>query len=705
MNEKTFRLNGLTCADCALKIENEIKNMEGISSAELNFAVQKLDIAYDPGFNEDLLISRVKKAVSDIEPGVEVTNAVEEADSPGISEQNTRLAKRRRLNVYGLAAGAALFAAGLAAGDALSLPLFLLSWFAAGFPVLRQAIVNILKGRIFDENFLMTIATIGAFATGQYPEAAAVMLFYKIGMLLEDRAVNNSRKSIAALMDLKPEFASLKTGNSFTRVSPEKIKAGDILQVKPGERIPVDSIITEGESLVDTSSLTGESLPGMYGPGQQVYGGAINKTALLTLQAVNTLKESAVTRILALVEDAASKKAPIESFISRFAVYYTPAVTLAALLTAILPPLITGSLDFGTWLYKAMIFLVISCPCALVVSIPLTFFAGIGKASSIGILIKGGNYLEALNKVDTMVFDKTGTLTEGIFSVSGIKAVGCTEEQLLEYAAYAESGSNHPIAVSIVKAYGKHIDGSRITSCSETAGKGVEALLSGETVIAGNAGFLQSRGADPGSEGIGYPGGTSVHIAVDGCYKGLISVSDKLKKDSLKAVEELRKSGLKKLILLTGDTKGAAEDIAERLRLDEVHYSLLPHQKVEWFERIKASAAGRTAFTGDGINDAPVLAAADIGISMGGLGSDAAIEASDIVLMTDEPSKLAVALKLAHLTRKIAFQNIFFALGIKLLIILLSTFGIATMWEAVFADVGVTLLAVLNTFRIRYSKL
>jgi len=711
MNEKAFKLNGLTCADCAFKIENEIRNIDDICSADLTFATQKLNIFYKQGVNEELLENRVKKIITDIEPGVEVTMPGFEAGTAKTSVQYNRFTLRQKPDVIELAAGIVLFAAGLAVSGTLSLVLLLLSWFTAGHRVLHQALLNILRGRIFDENFLMTIATIGAFATGQYPEAAAVMLFYKIGMMLEDKAVNHSRKSITALINLKPEYASVRTENGFTKVSPESVKPGDILQVKPGERIPVDSLVTDGESLIDTSSLTGESIPRMYGPGQQVYGGTINKTALLTLQATNTLKESAVTRILSLVENAASKKAPMESFISKFAVYYTPVVTLAALLTAILPPLITGSMDFSAWLYKAMVFLVISCPCALVVSIPLTFFAGIGKASSAGILIKGGNYLEALNKVSTMVFDKTGTLTEGVFSVSKMNAFGCTEDQLLEYAAYAEFSSNHPIAVSIVRAYGRHIDESLIDSCSETAGKGVEASVSGKTIIAGNIGYLRSRGIEPENGGNFDNGGNSdtvgtvVYVAVDGDYKGFICVSDNLKSDAVKAVVELRRSGLKKLVMLTGDAEGPAKAVAGQLELDEVHYNLLPHQKVEWFEKIKASSVGGIAFVGDGINDAPVLAAADVGISMGGLGSDAAIEASDIVLMTDEPSKLANAMKIAQLTRNIAVQNIIFALGVKLLIMLLGALGAATMWEAVFADVGVTLLAVLNSIRIRYYKL
>ncbi|MGE5614807.1 MAG: heavy metal translocating P-type ATPase [Bacillota bacterium] len=604
-------------------------------------------------------------------------------------------------DLAGMIASIVLFAVGFAAGGTLSLVLFMVSWLGAGFGVLRKAVSNLVKGRVFDENLLMTAASIGAFITGQYEEAAAVMLFYKLGIILENKAVRHSRKTIAALVNLKPETASVKTENGFIEVNPEMVKAGDIIRVKPGERIPVDSTVMEGESLIDVSPLTGESMPLTAEPGTQVLGGAINKTGLLILKALNTLKQSAVTRILELVEDAAARKAPLETFISRFAGYYTPAVIAAAFLVAVLPPLATGSMDFKTWLYRAMIFLVISCPCALVVSIPLTFFAGIGRASSGGILVKGGNYLEALNKVDTVVFDKTGTLTEGSFSVSGLRAAGCTEAELLEYAAYAEANSTHPIARSIVESYEGNIDTSLITAFEETAGKGVKVAICGKTVIAGNMEYLESFGIRPEAEDTGVLEGTVIHVSVDREYMGWISVSDKLKKDAGKAITELKKSGVGRVILLTGDAKQPAEAIASQLGIDEVHFGLLPHQKAEWLEKIKKSAKGKTIFIGDGINDAPVLASADIGISMGGIGSDAAIEASDIVLMTDEPSKITEALKIAAATHKIAVQNIVFAISVKALVLFMGTLGLSAMWEAVFADVGVTLLSVLNSLRVR----
>lgn len=611
-----------------------------------------------------------------------------------------------KINIAALIISVVLFMAGLFTGkyEVLATIIMLTAWLTAGYSVLLQAASNIVKGHIFDENLLMGIASIGAIATGQYSEAAAVMIFYKLGMLLEDMAVDHSKKSIASLMDLRPEVARLKTENGLIQVDPETIKVGDILVVKPGERLPVDGIVTDGSSLLDTSSLTGESLPKTAEPGVQVLAGCINKTGLITLEATNTLKQSAVTRILELVQDAASKKAPMESFITRFSTYYTPAVIGAALLTAVLPPLVTGSLDFKTWLYRAMIFLVISCPCALVVSIPLTFFAGIGKASSKGILVKGGNYLEALNKVRTVVFDKTGTLTEGVFRVSKIDAINCTQDELLEYAAYAESSSTHPIARSILNAYGKDIDTSAIESSVEVSGKGVTSTVRGQTIQAGNYEFLQSTGILTDVSN-GVADGTLVYIAVDGVYKGRIYVRDSLKKDSVKSIDLLRKIGIDRIIMLTGDAREPAEATAAELKLDEVHYSLLPHQKVELFENIKKSSAGSSLFVGDGINDAPVLALADIGVSMGTIGSDAAIEASDIVLMSDEPSRLADVIRIASITRSVALQNIIFALSVKVLVLLLGFSGISAMWEAVFADVGVTLLAVLNTLRIRYKKI
>ncbi len=641
------------------------------------------------------------------------------------SDAGTGASGRRTLQAAGtdmaiLAAGIVLFTAGFILRNypAVSFILFFTSWLTAGYKVVFRSFANITKGRIFDENFLMTIATVGAFLTGQFGEAAAVMLFYKLGSILEEMAVNHSRRSITELMALRPEHANLKQGDEIIQIRPEEIKPGDILVVRPGERIPADSIIVDGSSLADTSPLTGESLPKAVGPGDQVLGGYINKTGLLTIRAESGLEQSAVARILELVEEAASRKAPMESFINRFAAYYTPVVTISALLIAVIPPLVTGRMDFMTWLYRAMIFLVISCPCALVVSIPLTFYAGIGKSSANGILVKGGNYLDALNRADTVVFDKTGTLTKGIFSVTGIRPHGCSEQELLRLAAYAEHNSTHPIARSILQAYGEDIDEAQIENSVETAGKGIRTSALGHDILAGNLEFIKSAigtGSHGSTENASLSAaipeyddesaGTTVHIMSDGRYMGWIEVSDTLKDDAQKAVDRLRKNGIKKIAMLTGDSRVPAETAARELGLDEVGYGLLPHEKADRLEKIMSAANGHTIFVGDGINDAPVLASADIGVSMGGIGSDAAIEASDIVLMTDEPSRLADALKIAAITRKIAVQNIAFAISVKVLFLLLGALGLATMWEAVFSDVGVTVLAVLNTLRIRHYRI
>lgn len=610
-----------------------------------------------------------------------------------------------RTDILILAAAAVLFVAALALRHypVVSFALFFTSWLTAGNKVISQSFVNISKGRIFDENLLMTTATVGAFVTGQYGEAAAVMLFYKLGSIFEDMAVSHSRRSISELMALRPEYANLKQDNEVIKIAPEAIKPGDILVVRPGEKIPADSIVVEGSSLTDTSPLTGESLPKSVEPGDQVLGGYINKTGLLTIKAVSALEQSAVSRILELVEEAASGKAPMESFISRFAAFYTPAVTISALLIAVIPPLATGTTDFMTWLYRAMIFLVISCPCALVVSIPLTFYAGIGKSSASGILVKGGNYLDALNKADTVVFDKTGTLTKGVFNVTAVRPYGCTENELLKLAAYAEYSSTHPIARSILQAYGEVIDEHLIESSTETAGKGIRTTALGQDISVGNLEFIKdfANFDEIIQEYDTEMAGTTIHVAANGRYFGWIEVSDTLKSDAAKAVDGLRKNGIRRVAMLTGDSRIPAEAAARELGIDDVGYGLLPHEKADRLEKIMSAANGHTIFVGDGINDAPVLASADVGISMGGIGSDAAIEASDIVLMTDEPSKLTDALKIASFTRKIALQNIIFAISVKVLFLLLGTAGLATMWEAVFSDVGVTVLAVLNTLRIK----
>lgn len=700
MRRMEYELKGLTCADCANKIEKEINKLESINSAQLVFATQKLKLQIADEAGPEDMNSSIKKIVKDIEPEVEILSG----GTAQYKETVAEILKNFRYDLLKLALGLVLFVSGLVLELPLGLELVLLlaAYLVSGADILLKAARNITKGRVFDENFLMCIATIGALAVGQYPEAAAVMLFFKAGTLLEDLAVHNSRKSIKSLLELRPENANLITGNGIISTDPAQVVPGDMVLIKPGERVPLDCIVTEGNSLMDTSALTGEPVPRAVEPGDAILGGYVNINGLITARAEKTLEQSAVSRILDLVQNAMSKKARVENFITKFAVYYTPAVVVLALLTGLLPPIITGSMDFRTWLYRALIFLVISCPCALVVSIPLTFFAGIGKASAEGILVKGSSYLEALNKVETVVFDKTGTLTRGVFKVMKTEAKNGDAEALLKYAALAEAHSSHPIARSIIEAYGKQPDTSDIASYEEIPGHGVKALYGTETILAGNARLLAGEGIQ--TDETSGNGSTVIHVAVSGEYLGFLTVSDMIKEDAARTISGLKAAGIKKTVMLTGDESLAAEAVAGTLKIDSVYSGLLPHQKVEILEDLKSQAAGNLIFVGDGINDAPVLARADIGVSMGALGSDAAIEASDIVLMTDEPSKLVKALKIAGMTRGIAFQNIVFAIGVKVLVLLLGTTGLATLWEAVFADVGVTLIAVFNALRIVRKK-
>ncbi len=574
------------------------------------------------------------------------------------------------------------------------------AYILSGSEVIVSAINNLIKGELFDENFLMTIATVGAFAIGDYGEAAAVMLFFNIGEIFQDAAVDHSRKSIKSLMDIRPDYANIIIDDNIEQVFPEKIAIGDIIIVKPGERVPLDGTVFEGETTMDTSALTGESMPRDVKAGDEVLSGFINKNKVISVKVDKIYSESTVSKILNLVEKAALKKAPTENFITKFAKIYTPIVVFAALAMAIIPTLVFGINTFHQWLYRALIFLVISCPCALVVSIPLSFFGGIGGASKKGILVKGGNYLEGLNHINTVVFDKTGTLTEGVFKVNKINAVsGFKEKEILRYAAIAESYSDHPIALSIKEAYGDKIDLSLIKAHEEFTGEGIKVTTHEDIVIAGNSRLMEREGINyKKTESIG----TIVYIAINNIYAGYIMISDNVKGDTSNLVKDLKEIGIKKTIMLTGDNKQVAQSVAGQLGLDEVYYELLPQDKVRILENIKDEKKdeGNIIFVGDGINDAPVLAVADIGIAMGGLGSDAAIEASDIVLMTDEPSKLIEAFKTARFTRKIVWQNIGLALGVKVIVLVMGLFGLATMWSAVFADVGVALLAVLNAMRI-----
>ena len=581
----------------------------------------------------------------------------------------------------------------------INIGIYIISYLIVGLDVLIEAIKNIFKGEVFDENFLMTIATIGAFAIGEYPEAVAVMLFYQIGEMFQSYAVDKSRKSIASLMDIRPDFANIKKNGSIEKVSPDKISIGDIIIVKPGEKVPLDGTIVDGNSMLDTSALTGESVPREVSIGDEVLSGSINQNGLIEIKVTKSFGESTVSKILDLVENASSKKSKSENFISKFAKYYTPIVVVIAVLLAIIPPIIFKETEFIQWLYRALTFLVVSCPCALVISIPLGFFGGIGGASKLGVLVKGSNYLEALSKTEVVVFDKTGTLTEGVFEVKKVNSVDITKEDLIKYAAYAESFSNHPIANSLKKAYGKDIDNKKISETHELSGLGVNAVVDGKEVFVGNEKLMQEKNIE-------YIKcneiGTILYVAINNQFKGTIIISDKIKADAKKAIEKLKKNNVKKIVMLTGDKKAVGESVAKELGLDEVYTELLPNDKVEKVEELMKSKSekGKLAFVGDGINDAPVLAISDIGIAMGGLGSDAAIEAADVVLMTDEPSKVVDAIKISKKTLKIVKQNIIFAIVVKILVLILSAIGLSNMWQAVFADVGVSVLAILNALRV-----
>ena len=581
----------------------------------------------------------------------------------------------------------------------INIGIYIISYLIVGLDVLIEAIKNIFKGEVFDENFLMTIATIGAFAIGEYPEAVAVMLFYQVGEMFQSYAVDKSRKSIASLMDIRPDFANIKKNGSIEKVSPDKISIGDIIIVKPGEKVPLDGTIVDGNSMLDTSALTGESVPREVNIGDEVLSGSINQNGLIEIKVTKSFGESTVSKILDLVENASSKKSKSENFISKFAKYYTPIVVVIAVLLAIIPPIIFKETEFIQWLYRALTFLVVSCPCALVISIPLGFFGGIGGASKLGVLVKGSNYLEALSKTEVVVFDKTGTLTEGVFEVKKVNSVDITKEDLIKYAAYAESFSNHPIANSLKKAYGKDIDNKKISETHELSGLGVNAVVDGNAVFVGNEKLMQEKNIE-------YIKcneiGTILYVAINNQFKGTIIISDKIKADAKETIEKLKKNNVKKIVMLTGDKKAVGESVAKELGLDEVYTELLPNNKVEKVEELMKSKSkkGKLAFVGDGINDAPVLAISDIGIAMGGLGSDAAIEAADVVLMTDEPSKVVDAIKISKKTLKIVKQNIIFAIAVKILVLILSAIGLSNMWQAVFADVGVSVLAILNALRV-----
>ena len=581
--------------------------------------------------------------------------------------------------------------------------IYIICYLIVGLDIVIKAIRNIFRGKVFDENFLMTIATIGAFGIGEFPEAVAVMLFYQVGELFQSYAVDKSRKSIASLMDIRPDFANVKRNNEILKVNPNEVIIGETIIVKPGEKIPLDGKVIDGKSMIDTSALTGESIPREVKLGDEVLSGCINQNGLLTIKVTKEFGESTVSKILDLVENASSKKSKSENFISKFAKYYTPIVVIIAVILAIIPPIIIKDANFTDWLYRALTFLVVSCPCALVISIPLGFFGGIGGASKMGILVKGSNYLEALAQTEIAVFDKTGTLTQGVFEVQKVEAVEISKEELLRITAHAESYSNHPISLSVKKAYGKELDSSIITETQELSGLGIATKVEGKSILVGNDKLMKEKN-------IQYTKcndiGTVLYVAIENKFSGYILIADQIKNDSEKAIKELKKNNIKKTIMLTGDRKEVGEDIAKKLGLDEVYTELLPDGKVKKVEELlkEKSPKGKLAFVGDGINDAPVLALADIGIAMGGLGADSAIEASDIVIMTDEPSKLINAIKISKKTMRIVKENIIFAIGIKIAVLILTAIGLSTMWEAVFADVGVSIIAILNSLRVLSVK-
>lgn len=726
-------LEGLDCANCANKIEDRINKLESIKEANVNFSTSQLYVEVEGEIDKNQLIAEIQTLVTQLEPGVRVvekaTAPIKVKKSSCCSEEscetehehthshkhshdhnhedstymNHPITSFIREHMW-LIGGVILFVlvSTIDFNTNLSIILYALSYLLIGGKVLLTAIKNILRGEIFDENFLMLVATVGAFAIGEYPEAIAVMLFYEIGELFQGYAVNRSRKSISSLLDIRADHANLVMGDSSKQVSPEEVNIGDYIIVKPGERVPLDGEVVEGECYLDTSALTGESVPRLVGSGEQILAGCINTNALVKVRVTSEYGDSTVARILELVENASSKKAETEKFITKFARIYTPIVVFLALAIAIIPSLIFGA-DFSTWLYRALVFLVVSCPCALVVSIPLGFFAGLGGASKEGVLVKGGNYLEALNHVETVVFDKTGTLTKGIFKVTQIHALDMPQEEFLELAAYAESHSNHPIAQSIIKAYGQEVLIERLSQYEEVAGQGVKVNIEHQQVLVGNTKLMQSAGL-PVSEVDAI--GTIIHMAVDGQYKGYMVISDEIKDSSRAAIANLKVRGVKKVVMLTGDQASVANKVAKELGIDKVYSQLLPHQKVEHVERLlnEKSKDKNLVFVGDGMNDAPVLARADIGVAMGGIGSDAAIEAADVVLMKDDPMALVDAIVKARQTSTILYQNISFALGIKVLVMILGAMGYASMWAAVFADVGVTILAVMNSTRALKSK-
>ena len=735
-------LNGLDCANCANKIETKVNKINGVKEATVNFSTTLLIAEIKEESLKDEIINEIKSIVKKLEPDVKVEeklnnkvikNTTSECKgsccstsfengevkkctektkinknethnhthSNGLSENNAGVIEYIKENIM-LIIGTLIYLVALAYNgnnNSVYIILFIASYLVIGGEVILTALKNITNGEIFDENFLMSIATIGAFFIGEYPEAVAVMLFYQIGEVFQGYAVNKSRKSISSLMNIRADYANVLRSNNEVKVSPEDVSLNEVILIKPGERVPLDGVVLSGESFLDTSALTGESVPREIKAGDEILSGEINNSGVLKVRVTKEYGESTVARILELVENASNKKAPTEKFITKFSKIYTPIVVLVAVLVAIIPPIFIKGAVFSEWLYKALSLLVVSCPCALVVSIPLGFFSGIGAASKKGVLVKGGNYLEALKESEIIVFDKTGTLTKGVFKVTSINAKNISKDELLEITALGEANSNHPIAVSIAEAYGKKINKNEIESYKEVAGHGVEAIIRGKNVLLGNSKLMIKNN-------IFYDKvntiGTIVHIAINSEYKGNIIISDEIKENVKEAIVELKNAGIKKTVMLTGDSKEVAEKVANDIGIDEVYSELLPSDKVNKLEEVlnKKVGNGKVLFVGDGINDAPVLARADIGIAMGGVGSDAAIEAADVVLMKDKIESISDAIRISRKTNKILWQNIIFSLFIKVAVMILVVAGLTNMWAAVFADVGVTLLAVLNSMRI-----
>lgn len=722
-------LSGLNCANCANKIETKVNKINGIENASLNFSTTVLTVEINKEEEKNNIVNEIKSIVKKLEPHVKV---IEKLDNKDIKVNKSECTSSCCTNSHEhesnneehhghthefkenngflgyakdnllLIIGTIVYIIALAYksnDNLLSFILFGASYLIIGGEVILNAIKNIIRGEIFDENFLMSIATIGAFFIGEYPEAVAVMLFYQIGEVFQGYAVNKSRKSISSLMNIRADHANVLRDDKEIRVSPEDVSIGEFIIIKPGERVPLDGTVLEGTSFIDTSALTGESVPREVTTGNEILSGSINNNGVLKVKVDKEYGESTVARILELVENASNKKAPTEKFITKFAKVYTPIVVAIAVLVAIIPPIIIKDATFSEWIYKALSILVVSCPCALVVSIPLGFFSGIGAASKKGILVKGGNYLEALRDSEIVVFDKTGTLTKGIFEVTEINSINMSKEELLEITAMGESLSNHPIAMSIANAYGKEVNKDEIKDYKEISGHGIEVTIRENEVLLGNSKLMKSNNIDYNDiDSIG----TIVHVAINGEYKGNIVISDEIKENVKEALTELKEVGIKKTIMLTGDNKNVADKVAMDIGIDEVYSELLPGDKVSKIEEIlnKKTSKGKVLFVGDGINDAPVLARADIGVAMGGIGSDAAIEAADVVLMKDKIEEISEAIRVSRRTNMILWQNIIFSLGVKIIVMLLVILGLTNMWAAVFADVGVTLIAVLNSMRI-----